>query len=368
MLHYSLRPRARQSAIRFLSSIERSHAKELEDSVFLGKGVRVKPSIKSQPKESNEDLRILDESIRKAEYLAKNFTTDSIKLQTRLPPNFATNQHLAINNSNELSSLLWNFDAPIRHAFAYGSGVFSQGYSDPNTQIDLIFGVTYPAHWHSINMKRNKHHYSTLKYFGSSFISQFQDIGAGVYFNPFVEIDGKLIKYGVVSIDKLIEDLASWKSFYLAGRLQKPVKILRDDTMIKFWNQQNLRAAATLAYLNLPEDKPFDEFQFYRNITELSYNGDIRYLLGAENPQKIDNIVSKNFNYFQQYYSPILSEVIQDKHFVLPPGFTKENANQRLKDIIFKSSSIQTAKGLFSAGLSKSIKYAYAKRLKASKK
>jgi translocator assembly and maintenance protein 41 len=217
-------------------------------------------------------------------------------------------------------------------------------------------------------MRYNKDHYSSLKYFGAGAISKFQEIGPGVYFNPYVEVDGKLIKYGVVSVDTLVKDLAKWNSFYLAGRLQKPVKILRDDTMIKYWNQQNLRSAASLAFLNLPQDKPFDEFQFYRNITELSYKGDIRYTLGAENPKKIDNIVEKNFEYFQQYYSPMFDEVTKENKFLLPPGFTKENANKRLHDTIFRSSTQQALKGIFTAGISKSIKYAWAKKMKASGK
>lgn len=349
---------------RFLSTIEPSSKELAEKAVIYGKKPISKTINFSNVKEDdNEHVRLLDESIRKAETLSKNYKDP--KKYTNLPLNFATNQHINIDN-NDLSSILWKFDAPIRYAFAYGSGVFNQGYSTPDTQIDLIFAVTYPEHWHSINMRYNKDHYSSLKYFGSGVVSKFQDIGAGVYFNPYVEIDGKLIKYGVVSVDNLVKDLAKWNSFYLAGRLQKPVKILRDDTMIKYWNQQNLKSAASLAYMNLSKDEPFDEFKFYKNITELSYKGDIRYTLGAENPKKIDNIVEKNFKYFQQYYSPIMNEVIDQKKFLLPPGFTKENANNKLKDIIFKSSTQQTLKGIFTAGISKSVKYAWSKKKKAN--
>lgn len=242
---------------------------------------------------------------------------------------------------------------------------FSQGYLNSDTQTDLIFGVTYPEHWHSINMKYNKDHYSSLRYFGSSVVSKFQEVGAGVYFNPYVEVDGKLVKYGVVSIDTLVKDLAEWNTFYLAGRLQKPVNILKDDPIVRFWNQQNLRAAATLAYANLPDSEPFDEFKFYENITSLSYRGDLRFKLGAENPEKIRKIVDNNFEYFQTYYSPIMKEVIEQKHFVLPPGFTIENSNKKLEKIIFQSSTAQTLKGIFTAGVNKSIKYAWAKKMKS---
>lgn len=357
---------------RMLSTASEASAKELIDKSVIYAGLRSQnrcsqenSGASSAVRSDHSDLSVLDESIRKAEYLSQGFTNK--KRFEQLPESYARNQHIDIsqNSTDSLRSILWKFDAPIRYAFAYGSGVFSQGYSNPDTQTDLIFAVTYPDHWHSINMKYNPDHYSSLKFFGSSVVSKFQEVGAGVYFNPFVEIDGQLVKYGVVSVDRLVSDLSQWNSFYLAGRLQKPVKILRDDTMIRYWNQQNLRAAATLAFLELPEDTKFDEFQFYRNITSLSYRGDVRYTLGAENPKKIDNIVEKNFEYFQQYYSPIMSEVIEKKNFLLPPGFTKENAARKLEGIIFRSSTAQMLKGMLTAGVNKSIKYAVSKRMKA---
>jgi hypothetical protein len=47
---------------------------------------------------------------------------------SQLPVNFGTNQHISIDIllKEQLRSLLWKFNAPIRYAFAYGSGVFPQ--------------------------------------------------------------------------------------------------------------------------------------------------------------------------------------------------------------------------------------------------
>ena len=112
-----------------------------------------------------------------------------------LPKDFGTNQFMQIDEDmrDRLRQLLWQFRAPIRYAIAYGSGVFSQGksVSGKKPMVDLLFGVTYTQHWHSLNLTQHRDHYSGLGYMGSAVISYVQDnIGAGVYFNPYVEMNG----------------------------------------------------------------------------------------------------------------------------------------------------------------------------------
>lgn len=227
-----------------------------------------------------------------------------------LPVDFGYNQHMAIDNQlkEKLRSILWKFNAPIKYAFAYGSGVFSQGKASDSTkpQVDMIFGVSYTQHWHSLNMRQNPHHYSFLRHFGSGLVSKVQDnLGSGVYFNPFVEIDGIKIKYGVVNIDTLLTDLTNWNTLYLAGRLHKPVKILRDEPRIRFTNQANLISALRTALLILPEK--FSELDLYRTLAGISYMGDLRTTFkGLENPNKVENIVQNQFLNFRNLYSPLL--------------------------------------------------------------
>lgn len=61
--------------------------------------------------------------------------------------------------------------------------------------VDYIFGVTHPHHWHSLNIQQNPHHYSIMRRFGSNATTLLQDkVGAGVYFNPYVEVDGMVRK------------------------------------------------------------------------------------------------------------------------------------------------------------------------------
>lgn len=88
--------------------------------------------------------------------------------------------------------LLREFRAPVQYAMAYGSGVFSQGKgTSSKPMIDLILGVSHTQHWHSLNLRQHRSHYSFLGSLGSGAVSYVQDnLGAGVYFNPYVDIQG----------------------------------------------------------------------------------------------------------------------------------------------------------------------------------
>lgn len=228
-----------------------------------------------------------------------------------------------------LRQILWQFRAPIRYAFAYGSGVFPQTSSSSsgvsplhpnpnpaistmqkgkNKMIDFIFGVSYTQHWHSLNLQQHRDHYSAVGSLGSSFVSRIQDKwGAGVYFNPYITVNGTLIKYGVVNLDTLCRDLSQWDTLYLAGRLQKPVKILRDDPRVRLANQVNLISAVRTALLLLPP--AFSEQDLYGTIAGISYLGDPRMSLPAENPNKIGNIIKHQLPNFRRLYAPLIENL-----------------------------------------------------------
>ncbi|ODQ63215.1 mitochondrial matrix Mmp37 [Nadsonia fulvescens var. elongata DSM 6958] len=228
-----------------------------------------------------------------------------------LPQNFGFNQHMPIDHELKdlLRSIVHKFNAPVTYAFGYGSGVFSQGKSasargSQKPQIDLIFGVNHAQHWHDLNIKQFPDHYSFLSSFGSGVVTAVQNkMGAGVYFNPFVEINGVIIKYGVVNVDTLLKDLADWDTLYLAGRLHKPVKIIRDEPRVRFANQANLISVLRTALLLLPET--FSEADLYKTIAGVSYRGDPRMRFG-ENPHKVSNIVENQFPNFRRLYSPLM--------------------------------------------------------------
>ncbi|KKY18193.1 putative mmp37-like protein [Phaeomoniella chlamydospora] len=281
----------------------------------------------------------------------------SISSFNELPSrDFGVNQHMIINEEfkEALRQVLWKFRAPIRYAFAYGSGVFSQGGSiasaGPNIHpsapeavqkwqrggqkmIDFIFGVSYTQHWHSLNLNQHRDHYSALGSMGSYVVSKVQDSwGAGVYFNPYVTVNGTLIKYGVVNLDTLCRDLSTWDTLYLAGRLQKPVKILRDNPSVRLANQVNLLSAVRTALLLLGPD--FTEQQLYSTIAGISYLGDPRMFVNAEDPKKVANIVNGQLANFRRLYAPLIENLpnvsFNDPRCSNHDWFSDESTNAKL--------------------------------------
>ncbi|KAJ2803873.1 Mitochondrial translocator assembly and maintenance protein 41 [Coemansia furcata] len=317
-----------------------------------------------------------------------------------------------------LSGVMKRFSAPIRYAFAYGSGVYRQtGYGGASKpMVDLIFAVSHPDHWHALNISQNRSHYSFMGTLGSNAVAFVQErLGAGVYYNPFVEIDGVLIKYGVVSIDTLSSDLLNWDTLYLAGRMHKPTLTLRRDPLMRITKQVNLTHAVRAALLMLP--KNFTNEELFRAIASLSFAGDFRMKIGGENPQKVNNIVEAQLPLFKSRYGsiieglPNLEYIGQDllqqdmspmaraamvrkmpnnfyDHLVkqgrksgvrLPPGLGAEAVNterlvavenisglttKAIEAIVARPALTQSIKGLLSSGLTKSVAYMYSKNSK----
>ncbi|XP_078207788.1 phosphatidate cytidylyltransferase, mitochondrial isoform X2 [Callithrix jacchus] len=226
--------------------------------------------------------------------------------------------------------ILSHFPEELSLAFAYGSGVYRQAgpnSDQKNAMLDFVFTVDDPFAWHSKNLKKNWNHYSFLKVLGPKMITSIQNnYGAGVYYNSLITCDGRLIKYGVISTSILIEDLLNWNHLYVAGRLQKPVKIvtMNEDITLRSALDRNLKSAVTTAFLMLPES--FSEEDLFIEIAGLSYSeglsscrkiisglplilhyGDFRMLVG-EDKTKVLNIVKPNIAHFRELYGSILQE------------------------------------------------------------
>lgn len=117
----------------------------------------------------------------------------------------------------------------------------------------------------------------------------------------------QLIKYGVISTGTLIEDLLNWNNLYIAGRLQKPVKIvsMNENIVLRAALDKNLKSAVTTACLMLPES--FSEEDLFIEIAGLSYSGDFRMVIGEEKA-KVLNIVKPNVVHFRELYESILQK------------------------------------------------------------
>jgi len=85
----------------------------------------------------------------------------------------------------------------------------------------------------------------------------------------------------------------------MAGRMHKPIRIIKDDPRVRLTQQVNLTSAVRAALLTLPER--FDEKQLFERIAGISYAGDPRMSF-AENPRKIQNIVSAQQAQFRELY------------------------------------------------------------------
>jgi mitochondrial translocator assembly and maintenance protein 41 len=120
-----------------------------------------------------------------------------------LSPTFGRNQMLKVPDATRalLERIVGQFHAPIRYAFAYGSGVFEQaGYNNSNSRpmLDFVFAVTHPDHWHSINMHQHPHHYPLhARVLGSNFVSKVENISPGIWFNAFVEMEDVVRTFAV---------------------------------------------------------------------------------------------------------------------------------------------------------------------------
>jgi len=249
---------------------------------------------------------------------------------------------MSAHRQEELASLLSEHFPPIDHPLAYGSGIFHQPglYATPpspsrrseNTgahdgpMLDFIFPVRDPVAWHRENMTRNRTHYrGVARWFPARTIAACAEkIGAGVHFNSIVPVHHKqqrhVIKYGVIATSRLLRDLCNWSDLYLAGRLHKPVLDLRTNTTNNTTNnttstftldegiRANHRSALFTALLLLPER--FTQRELLAAITGISYTGDVRLAVAAEDPKKVDRLVEGSRGELDTMYAPHIHEAI----------------------------------------------------------
>ena len=82
--------------------------------------------------------------------------------------------------------------------------------------------------------------------------------------------------------------------------MHKPLRIIRDDARVRLTQQVNLTSALRASLLTLPSN--FSEVELFERIAQISYNGDPRMVLPAENRKKVTNIVRKQAPQFRELY------------------------------------------------------------------
>uniref|UniRef100_A0A914W844 Phosphatidate cytidylyltransferase, mitochondrial n=1 Tax=Plectus sambesii TaxID=2011161 RepID=A0A914W844_9BILA len=194
-------------------------------------------------------------------------------------------------------------------AFAYGSGAMPQTSSDlKNNMVDFIVAVSDAEAFHRENLKRNRRHYSAIKYFGAIANANFQrKYAAHVFYNTLVKTEnGREIKYGLIETGHLIADLLDWDYLYVSGRLHKPTLRLTEPKSMELESalDVNLKSAVHAALLLLPES--FTLEQLFTKISSISYQGDFRSTVG-EDRNKVAKIVKANMSRFDALYKPYLA-------------------------------------------------------------
>lgn len=185
----------------------------------------------------------------------------------------------------------------------YGSGVKKQANDiGLPKQIDLIMGVDNPLDWHRQNYELNPNDY--FSNIGFKLLPIYQNIGTRVNYLAYLPYDQYMFKIGVISTQDLLDDLLNWKNFYLAGRLQKPVQIIKSTSQLDNNITLNRLNALKIALL-LNNRQISTESELFQALCSLSFIGDWRRIFQIENPHKIENIVNGSFSEMQEIYQPL---------------------------------------------------------------
>jgi len=191
----------------------------------------------------------------------------------------------------------------------YGSGVKGQEGNLVKSMVDAVFVIEpdkINEFYSDLLIQRRDDFPLLIRALGSNFSAWLQKMGAGISYFPYVDFEDRKIKYGVIPIDILKEDLTEWTHLYVAGRCHKPVELYSKDKKLNKAMETNRKHAVNAALLILPER--FTEKDLFMTITSLSYSGDTRMKF-AENPKKVANIVNGNMKEFRDIYRPLIGEM-----------------------------------------------------------
>jgi len=276
----------------------------------------------------------------------------------------------------------------------YGSKVKEQANDKGiQRQIDLIFGVHDAIKWHQLNYANNPNDYQSK--FGYNLLPRYSNLGTKINYLSYIPFEDNMFKIGVVETKDLLRDLINWDNFFLAGRFQKPIEIIKGSNELNLAIKINRINALKTALLASGKDK-ISEQELYETLCSLSFMGDFRQILHIETKNKVKNIVEGSFEELHNMYSMLNNgyyekddndqliinyDVLLSKLNTLPndlrlqllkclfneinnKSIDDEVLNKIRKTIIeyfthmnLKTSSAQPIKGLILNGTSKSLTY-----------
>ena len=147
------------------------------------------------------------------------------------------------------------------------------------------------------------------------------------------------------------------------------------------------RRHAQPALLSFRPGHFFDERELFAAIANLSYGGDVRFALRAEDPRKVRNIVEGGLGRFRTLYGPHVQVAIAAGALVrgdfglmvrdaawclahvpetLRGAARAGRLSGALRSLVRFSSAAQTLKGALTAGPARAVGYARRKLLKGS--
>ena len=271
----------------------------------------------------------------------------------------------------------------ILYGFGYGSAVIpQQGYqytqNDQNDQngleeapkapemplVDLIFVVEDLKQWHIDNLAENTQHYSGLPlYWGASFINFCSKNIFPITFYPAITLEnGIKVKYGTITKSDFLADLSTWELMTVAGRLHKPIKDLKlpPDELLDAMHQ-NREMAFYYALDSLKGNQSLEELDpILEKIVSLSYIGDIRFSLKAENSNKVANIVRGSHPQLTDLYAGYFNEYHSGaRHHLSTPIYPELLTDARLRSINRRASSRMLLNQVLLNSVSKNVRFLF---------
>jgi len=192
-------------------------------------------------------------------------------------------------------------------AYGYGSGVMPQAnHNNQKRDIDLILIVEDLLEYFHQNIELNPSEYTkgSKRYFQKATVEKLEK-GAPIAYLTHIPYQGQYFKTGVISIESFLSSCYNRTSSYVPFRLEKPcAKITCQDSKIEDAISYDRQTTLITCLLLLNENEKTIR-DLFSKICSISYLGDFRVKIKCEDPNKVNNIVTNQFDYFKEDYSAV---------------------------------------------------------------